>query len=420
MKASEQAIFPPTPLQKWFCAMSRSPSLTKAFEAVARVLDADTGDLNALAEIAGVDRDRLFWKADLTGVDLRNIDIDFLLPLCTRYEGAILTDQQRRKFRDASRTQRDARITKKILDLRAQAVSDFLSWYSSLNQECVSVLGGEILTADLLKELLLDPLVEATTDDPVSAEYTNNALSEIAPWVSSDNINVLRRYFRLLGDLQVPADENSEKLFGLHFFLMLDRDVGILIEELHPTQVFDNFWLSLRGPDLVLDAAKKLGRNRKVDASAIEVNLRGLSWETLLELFVSVPFDCGPDQAERFAAHLTRQNWPARETWKILKANSNSKVRIALFRQILAQGDEHRVAEVIRWLEDERGAAGALSLESAFSHIKSFDLAVRLANEIGPRLAANQLGVINSALYSLANSYEDRTRHQSFRTRFNV
>lgn len=399
--------------------MSQSPSLTKALEAVARVLDADTGDLQALAEIAGVERDKLFWKADLTGVDLSKIDIDFLLPLCTKYEGAKLTDQQRRKFRGASRSQSDARIRKKILGLRAQAVSDFLSWYSSLDQGCLSVLGGEVLTTELLKELLLNPLVEeANTDDPVSAKYTNGALSEIAPWVSLDNINVLRRYFRLLGDLQIPTDENTEELFGLHFFSMLDKDVGILIEELHPTRVFDNFWLSLRGSDLVLDAAKKLGKKRNVDASAIEANLSELGWETLLELFAAVPFDCNSDQAERFAAHITRQNWSARETWKILKANTHSKVRIALFRQILAQGDEHRVAEVIRLLEDERGAAGALSLENAFSHIKSFDLAMRLANEIGPRLAANQISVINSALNSLAQSSEHRKRHQSFRKRF--
>lgn len=91
------------------------------------------------------------------------------------------------------------------------------------------------------------------------------------------------------------------------------------------------------------------------------------------------------------------------------------KVRNAIFRHLLAGGVEERVAEVIRWLDNNRGAAGALSLENAFVHIRDFGLGLRLACDISPHLADNQLKVIDQALSILAITKIDREALDRFR-----
>ena len=83
------------------------------------------------------------------------------------------------------------------------------------------------------------------------------------------------------------------------------------------------------------------------------------------------------------------------------------------------QGDERRVIEVLRWLDDNRGAVGALSLEDAFRNIQSFDVGIVFAEEAGSRFADNQIKVIYLALRDLAATDADRQRLERFRARMN-
>lgn len=399
--------------------MSQSVSLTNALKAVERVLNSDTSDLKALAKVAGVAPEELYFQADLTGLDLRGMDIDFLLPLQTRYEGAVLTDKQRSSFRKAGKQQRELRIKDKIRDLREQAVIDFIQRFEEDDLKYESVFDGEALTTEMLRKLLLYPLVEQSNRNAsLTPNYSNFVLSSLAPWVSSTNYFFIESVFTLLASMLVPTNSKIQSILHRDYHLALEGRVVGLIGQLHATTAVDEYWLSHDGPDGVLNAAIELGQRRSVDATAIERNLSGLSEKFLLTLFEEVPFECDADQAERFSMYLISKDWAATDTMRMLNAKVNPRIRSAIYRQILGQGNQLRVAEVIRWLEDSKGAAGALSLENAFVHIKDFELSMRLAIDLAPRLKPNQLVVVQRSLKSLALTSADQSRVQKFCSKY--
>ena len=75
-------------------------SLTQILNTVEKILDAETDDLQELADIAGIDAKKLYFRADLSGLDLREADIDFLLSLQTNFENAKITNEQRQQFNE--------------------------------------------------------------------------------------------------------------------------------------------------------------------------------------------------------------------------------------------------------------------------------------------------------------------------------
>lgn len=168
----------------------------------------------------------------------------------------------------------------------------------------------------------------------------------------------------------------------------------------------------------------QIGMRRAVHGKALEGAVRyfakknSWAWREYLKFLTEIPFDCDNDLAERLSVGLVQMDWPVRDTLEILEAKTHPKIRSALFRQLLGQGREERVVEVIKWLDDNRGAAGALSLENALNLINDFDLAFHLANDLALRLADNQLSVVESSLRNLAYRKQDNERVASFRRRF--
>ncbi len=407
--------------------MSPSQSLTTALEAVERVLAADTSDFNELAAIAGAPVEEVFFGADLTGVDLRESEIDSLLPLLTKFEGAVLTETQRTKFRKAARQTKGVVVRRKISDLRIDLVVRFLDWFEQSGFE----EGGKHglfhrhdryqLKTSKLQELLLVP-VDRLSRQPtgLTSEFVNVALRQLSGFSHTENHPFLVRLFKLLGDLVVPFDEYSRAIFDEHYSFVPSFTTGELIAQLRPTYIMDRHWLSLWDEKDFVRAASVLGEQRPIHTNALEDSLDDFDWSTLLEVFSRLPFDCDVDVAERMAARLTRQSWPASQTQLVLRLKTHPKLQQAIFRQLLAQGNGTRVVEVIRWLDDNKGAAGALSLENALSIIKDFDLALRLAKELAPRLAQNQLSAVADALDVKAVTREQVETLKSMRTKFGL
>lgn len=398
--------------------MLQSPSLTTALEAVERVLKSDTGDLKELAKIAGVSPEALYFQADLSGIDLTDTDIDFLLPLQTHFTNAITTSDQRRAFRKASEQRYKQISREKIRDIRAQLVLRFIEYYESTKIQDIIATDESVLTPEFFREILLKPIIEIKNHSKLlKADYTNSALSAIEPWVSIENIKFLKDYFGLLGKIFAPTNLKTVIILSEGPFINIGDDLGLLIAVMHPTISVDLFWLKRSGRDQIIKAAKQIGLHRKVDANAIEKTLPELQWEELVSLFETVPFECDIERAERFSAHIVKQDWPSSETTRILEAKAHTKIRTALFRQIVGQGDQRRVGEVIRWLNGNKGAIGALSLENAFIHIRDFDVALKLASDLAPSLAANHIAVLEKALSSLAHTTGERSLLRSFRSK---
>lgn len=405
--------------------MSQSPSLTAALEAVDRVFCAETGDLQELARIAGVSPDILFLRADLSGLDLRAQNVDFLLPLETNYHTATLTPKQLRAFRKAER-QNPARLGKKILDLRVELVERFIAKHGQHNPEVGELPEARTIKTSLFKLFLLVPLLEQTENgQALTSEYMNGVLkylSKIRPAILPVFVEDL---FKLLGDIKCPVDTQTLALVeqNSHFKNFTSNKLETMIGKFRATQILDSYMITLfsSGPAQITDTAIRLSRFRKVHVGALEEVLQSTpkwEWVTILELLSDVSFDCDTDQAERLATHLTRSKWPSSRTQEILNTKAQPKVRNAIFRQILAQGQEDRVIEIVKWLDDHRGAAGALSLENAFIYIKNFDLAFKLARDLAPRLADNQISVMDTALSNLAFGKQETEQLASFRRQY--
>ena len=385
--------------------MSQSPSLTAALEAVDRVFCAETGDLKELAKIAGILPDVLFLRADLSGLDIRSQSIDFLLPLETNYHAAILTTRQRRAFQKENR---QGRLTNKIRDLRVTLVTRFIRDYAENSSKMITKDGNRPITATELENVLLKPLLDQTRSvHSLTADYMNNVINNLGPLLSRGNtLDFFTGIFKLLGDIQCPVDDRTANIIDRNLTVRFGSDLGTIIGSFRATEMLDLFWIKADNadPDYMLHKALEIAKVRKVHANAIERSMGFRSrwgWQEKLRL-LQVPFECDSDQAERLATYLTRSHWPIEKTQEILNAKMQTKVQGAIFRQLLAQGKKARVVEVIKWLDDNRGAVGALSLENAFVHIKSFEIAIWLAQYLAPRLGANQLDVIDSALTNLA------------------
>lgn len=406
--------------------MSQSPSLIAALEAVDRVLSAETGDLKQLADIAGLAPEVLYLRADLTGVDLRHQDIDFLLPLEVDYVGAILTDQQFRAFRNSERQLKRRRVTKAEQDVRLEMVNLFIADFVESGEKLVSLLrSGHALNAETLREILASPLSEYNRRDQLlPASYTNSVLEQLSEWGSNTKSAFFPKLFALLSGINCVVDERTPTVLHAGWRAAFGEELGNLIAAFHLTEELDTYWVLRDSFDDVMAAATQIGMRRAVHAKALERAVRystkqsDWTWREYLGFLTDIPFDCDNDLAERLSVSLTKKDWPARNTLEILEAKTHPKIRTALFRQLLGQGKEERVIEVIKWLDDNRGAAGALSLENAFGHIKNFDLAFRLANDLAPRLADNQLNVVASSLSKLVYAKQDNERVESFRRRF--
>lgn len=406
--------------------MSQSPSLIAALEAVDRVLSADTGDLKKLAEIAGVEPEVLYSRADLTGVDLRQQDIEFLLPLGVDYVGAILTEEQLRAFRKSERQSKRSHATKNEQDVRLEMVNIFIADFIASQENLASCLHpGQMLHAEALRDILVSPLSEYNRRDQLlPASYTNLVFEKISEWCSNTKSDFFPRLFSLLSSIGCVVDETTPTILHEGWRPAFGEELGNLIAKFRLTEALDTYWVLRDTFDEVMAAASQIGKNRAVHAKALEravlysTKRSNWAWREYLKFLTEIPFDCDNDLAERLSLGLTQMDWPARNTLEVLEAKTHPKIRTAIFRQLLGQGREGRVAEVIKWLDDNRGAAGALSLDNAFNHIKSFELAYHLANDIAPRLADNQLAVVENSLKNLAYRRQDDERVASFRRRF--
>ena len=253
-------------------------------------------------------------------------------------------------------------------------------------------------------------------DAALDAEYTDGVLRILVPWVSSGHFPFFHSLFALMSEIRSPVGQNTTAILAEHYAEPFGVALGALIGAFYPTPELDRYWIVRPDPAERLAAAQQIGTARPIHVYAVTKSVElSQGWAEVLKFLTGLPFECDTEQAERIALALTRKSWPPSQTRGILEARVQPKVRNAIFRHLLAGGVEERVAEVIRWLDNNRGAAGALSLENAFLHIRDFDLGLRLAYDISPHLADNQLKVIDHALSALVYTKTEREALDTFR-----
>ena len=228
--------------------------------------------------------------------------------------------------------------------------------------------------------------------------------------------------FVLFGKVQCAVDGGVIPALAEIYLKAFAEDFVVLLAKMRPTETLDKWWIfdaAVEHPPI--ERAIALAEQRLLHLSAVEAFIIGARRvEEIIELLGVADMVIDSNQAERLAFHITQAKWPPRETKSVLNAPRDARLRSALFRQLLVQGDEGRLVEIIRWLDDDRGASGALSLENALLHITNFDTIFTLAKELVPRLKRNQISVIDNALGSTAQLPHDIERLRAFRRRYVV
>lgn len=425
--------------------MSQSRFLTNALKAAELVLTAETADTAELVKIAaatsGIPADKILLGIDLTGIDLTNRDISHLLDKQAKYQGAILSAAQRRQFERSERQGVKRRMRMKIRSMRINTIIDFIEAHERNGNFPLGFDGARQLMASDLRAILLEPLQERYRGDVLlDTDYTINAIKGLVPWTHISNKDFFIRFFHLLSDLQTPTNQVVAEILDQKYFPVFGKNLGDMIAQMHTTSAIDSYWVvhvaaknkTLMGdlrPDKSTEhvfksspllRALQISRVRPVHQAAVEGALDVIERTSeAIEFLEGVTYDCNSDEAERIAARVTNAKWPPSETRSILNAHTHPRVRGALFRQLLQQGNEARIIEVLRWLNADRGAVGALSLDDAFRNIQSFGIGLRFAEEAAPSFADNQIAVVYFALRSLAKSSHERIMLEAFRKRLN-
>ncbi len=412
--------------------MQRSPSLTQAISTAEALLRADTDDLRQLAAIAGQDPAAMYLGADLTGVDLRSQDISFLVGLGTNFEGAILTDEQRRQLRRGSVEERKQETRKSIRDLRVDMVLRFIERHRDADLAPYQREGQASIPHDwdldipfeaLLQEVLLNPILMSTSPNPndqCGSDYMSAALIRLSQYLSYESELFFKELFQLFGDLRCPVDDAVIDILKNNYLRQLQSKLGNLIAMMRPTRNLDVWWvLDQNGFAAMIAAAAELSRYREVHATAIEAFATEVADPKLsLQMLTETRYELDADQAERIAYAITSKNWPASMTADVLDAKVPRPLAISIFRQLLAQGNGPRVSEVILWLDRSKWSLGGLSLENAVANIDNFDAIYNLAKMLAPNVKGNQIGVLRSRLSQLARTDVEQAKLSRFRQEY--
>lgn len=371
----------------------------------------------------------MYLAADLTGVDLRDQDVSFLVGLGTNFEGAILTDQQRRQLRSGREKERREESRRTIRDLRIEMILRFIERYgnadispysdpdrSRVPHDPESMTGFETL----LREVLLEPLLRSPGGSPANqfgSDYMSSVLLRLHSHLDLQSLPFFKELFKLLGDIHAPVDNAVIDVLKAHYQSLLANELGALLAEMRPTQVLDSWWiLDQDGFQVMISTAVRLSRHRKVHAVAIESFATEVDDPVIaLRMLTEAQYDIGADQAERIAYAIISKKWPASMVPDLLDARVPRPLQNAFFRQLLAQGNSARVVEVVRWLDQDRGAVGALSLENAIRAINDFTDLYRLGKALRPNLRGSQLEVFKQRLTHLAVTDEERAQARRLR-----
>lgn len=416
--------------------MRQSQSLIKALEAAAEALTSESCDLKELAAKAaatsGIPANSILMNIDLTEIDLTGKQIDYLTDKGAHYHAAHLTSEQRAKFRRGERELRTRQTRRKIQSIRIEMIADFVDAFEAQDVSIVDRERKRHLNAQQLKEILLSRVgADYTANKPLDEKYTQHVLRGLVPFAVSTNLEFFKDVFNLLGRLKCETGEVVRAFIMGHYYSEFGDTVGDLIAQLLPNAALDSQWIKVnsmemawinsgRGkkgdsrdvfPSPFVDRARQINKYRAIHPGAIEDVLDfiqdGLQRLSFIE---KIEFDCSADEAERIAIRIVKADWPASLTRRVLEAEVPTRVRSALFRQIMHQGSVERTLELLRWLNNNRGAVGALSLDDALTRINSFTALFDFATDVHMDLAVNQLNVLRQALNRTAKDSAQRSK----------
>lgn len=273
-----------------------------------------------------------------------------------------------------------------------------------------------------ISEALLTPILNSRSSNPndhFGSDYMSAALLSLSKYLTNTSKPFFEDLFRLFKDVSCPVDSGVVSILKYNYKVKLGNELGDVIARMRPTSRIDLWWIFEQNEihDMI-SAAIQLSQHRNIHSSVIEkfsVDVSEL--EILLYILTKTQYLLDSDQAERIAYMLVSKNWPAFMAADVLDARVPRQLAVAIFRQLLAQGNSSRVSEVVRWLDQSKGAIGALSLENAITNMDNFEAVYKLAEVLAPNLKSNHISILNIRLSELARIDEDYLKLRRFKLR---
>ncbi len=190
------------------------------------------------------------------------------------------------------------------------------------------------------------------------------------------------------------------------------------------SRALDSFWLAQdHQPRSTKEAARQISDKRPLDGEAVA--LACATMESIFEIadfLDELNFIISPDQAERIAFIMINMSWQSAFVSEVVELSVPRQLKTAIIRQLLRQGDEHRVDGFVQWLTTGNGqtAGGGIILDDAFQTMVDFDAALRLANRVSSVLRRNQIAIIARRLSVLARTKSELGAFERYKERFVV
>lgn len=360
----------------------------------------------------------MYLAADLTGVDLRSQDISFLVGLGTNFEGAKLTEAQRRQLRNGERHDKKLNVRKQLRNMRIHLIGSFIDRHMHLtvpptndgpSDRTEYLQKSATPFEELLTVTLLNPVeqnLNGHSRDDFGSDYMSAALLAFCDFFDKDFKTFFEDLFQLFGDIYAPIDEAVIEVLKRHYRHGREPKLSDLLARLRPTGVLDTWWiLDQDGFQAMIDSARELSRHRKVHAEAIESFVTEVGEINMcLKMLTIAQYDIEADRAERIAYMIVSRKWPSIMVPQILSAEVPRPLQIAFFRQLIEQANSERVVMVLEWLDQDRGAVGVLSLENTIQQIDDFSELYLLAKRLSTNLRPSQRKALTSRLLQLARS----------------
>lgn len=182
--------------------------MSSIFTGVAKILRSESTDLKELALLVGVTPEELYIGANLSGVNLTEQDITFLVGLNAKYSNAILTDAQRDfllRHDVVKYNQKNSEVKRSIQVLRENALRSYFRRY---------LFGGD----DAFIEKVISSEIYDFSSTTAWGGDLSRLLEELVLYISTQSVfpsevSLIQSIGKLMTNAQIGADHKCYHVF---------------------------------------------------------------------------------------------------------------------------------------------------------------------------------------------------------------
>lgn len=389
--------------------------MRNVFEITESILSSDSDNLCELAKIAGYDPRDLYRDADLSGVDLRDQDISFLVGLNANYRNAVLSPDQRQYLseHDAVWVPPERRNMWSVISaLRLEIIESYLS-------ELVDSADFDAMHS--ICDGLLEPLRKARNKNPASFsedEYICEFVSQSARhFLALRELDGQKRLFgaltkarfRFRESVSTELQETMPLSFhARHFLSVFQIDnctIGFLtsaldyVERREPNNFFRLVSDIIKHYDEIPDRLAAYALNKRPPHKLVVSILMRMTDNSLVKEKVSL------------SNLLASQTTDAKTLDAYCSALSDAPaIRAAYLGTTMKSADSKVAVAALKQRLHQPRPLGSIELSDVAYHLSDLDSRVRYARQTEHVLSIHQHRILVTEIEKIAKTREEKER----------